>query len=246
MLEIGLEIHRWLWKSNFVLPILLLGLFRLVERSWRLGKDGASAYVIGTIYVALIAGAVPFLPALFVNTPFLNRFPVGPLQFDIRFVGAILVFAVFWVEPEIAQFKVLRGILKLGALLFALEVLAASASLPASQGLHPNALALRAVVWTMTVWSVCTIAVYVAYRSSMKPRQSLGFSFTSIGMLGLILAATLPSRWSLAMIVLLLSAYPYLIALGMHPPGELATRKPGELYHDGLDRLVALWRSWTS
>jgi hypothetical protein len=246
MLDTGLEMHRWLWGSTFAFPILLLALFRLVERSWRLGKDSIPGYLIGSVYVALIAAAVPFLPALFVNTPFFSRFPLGPLPFDLRFVGAILVFAVLWVEPEIAQFKVLRGILKLAGLLFALEVLAAGASLPASQGLRPNTLALRAVVSLLTIWSLFTIALYVAYRSSMKPRQSLGFNFTSIGMLGMIVAATLPLRWSLAMIALLLGSYPYLVALGMHPPPELTARKPGELYHDGLDRLVALWRSWTS
>jgi hypothetical protein len=246
MLDTGLEMHRWIWGSAFAFPILILALFRLVERSWRLGKDSVLGYLIGSVYVALIAAAVPFLAALFVNTPFFTRFPVGPLPFNLRFVSAIMVFAVFWVEPEIAQLKVLKGILKLGALVFALEVLAAGASLPASQELRPNAIALRAVVSMLTIWSLFTIALYVAYRSSMKPRQALGFNFTSIGMLGMIVAATLPLRWSLAMIMLLLGSYPYLVALGMHPPPELTTRKPGELYHDGLDQLVALWRSWTS
>jgi hypothetical protein len=246
MLDAGLEIHRWLWGSVFTLPILLVALFRLIERHWRLGKQGAAAYATGLVYLVLVALAVPFLPMLLEGTPLARRVPLGPLPYNSRFVAAVLVFAVFWVEPEIAQFKMLKGAAKLTALMLALEVLAPNMDLPASESVRPNTIALRAVVMLLTVWSLFTMAMYVGYRASMKPRQSLGFNIAAIGMIGMIAASTLPPRLSLAIIGLLVACYPLLVAVGEHAPPALAEQTPPQLYQAGLARLAEVWRSWTS
>jgi hypothetical protein len=246
MLDAGLEIHRWLWGSVLALPILLVAVFRLIERHWRLGKQGVPAYAGGLVYVVLIAFAVPFLSALLESTPLARRVPLGPLPYNPRALAALLVFAVLWVEPEIAQFKMLKGAAKLIALMLALEVLAPNMSLPASEGLGPNTIALRSVVLLLTVWSLFTIAMYVGYCASMKPRQSLGFNFAAIGMIGLIAASTLPPRLSVAIIGLLVACYPLLVAVGEHAPPALAEQTPLQLYQAGVARLTEAWRSWTS
>ena len=236
--------HRWLWGGVFTLPIILMGVFRLVERNWRLGKAGAMAYVTGLVYLVVIALAVPFVAPLPGNLGLLHRLPLGPLPAQNHYVAALLVFTVFWIEPEIAGFKFLRGALKVGALVVALELLAVNARIFVSPALTANSTAARTVALMLGIWSAYAAFLFVLHTREWEPRRSLALTASAIGVGGLIAIVALPLGFATLMLLALLGVSPLLMALGVCVPTDVKATKLPRLYKFGFSFLAQLPRAW--
>ena len=235
MLDAGLEIHSWLWRSIFALPIVLMGLYRLVERRERLGKEGWQSFLTSGVYVGLIALAIPFFLTALDAIPIYRHPPMGRLPQNARYVAAFFIFALLWLQPEVERFKILRGVTKLAALYVGLLVIAPNAILPGSAGLPPTGAATRAVAFLFNVWSLTAAAVFALYAFRLRPQTGRWAASAIVAILTVMSFTMLSFALAAPIAILLLASYPLLLAVGPRDWLDVKAMSVRDLYRAGLE-----------
>ena len=184
MSEIGFEIHDWLWSSFFAFPLGVMAVYRTIERWDRSGDIRRSGLLLGALYATAILAVGPFAAGMLHLSPLGGYIPgVGGIQYSHLFLGAFVTFALLWTEPEIEQFKPVRGLFKLVLLAAIIQLGAIVWSrgppfIPQIGRGTPEE--LRAAI-ALSGWTITIGLAHMVYRIAWKPWLATTFMFALVG-----------------------------------------------------------------
>ena len=240
MIEQGFEIHRWLWSSVFVLPLVLMALYRVVERWDRSGKIRKSGLLLGAFYGGAILGVGPFAAGMLHASPLGGYIPgVGGLAYDPLYFGAFLTFAMLWTEPEIEQFKVVRGFFKLLLLVGVLQLGAIvwDKGPPIDPLIGSGTVPEWRAPFTLGTWAVLIAGWHTVYRIAWKRWAANTVMFALVAVLSLVaLVQGGPLGGGIALVVSLL-LLPLVLGFARTESWDLSEPGWRQLYVLGLSSL---------
>ena len=240
MIEQGFEIHRWLWSSVFVLPLLFMTLYGVVERWDRSGNIRKSGLLLGAFYGGTILGVGPFAAGMLHASPLGGYIPgIGGLAYDPLYFGAFLTFAMLWTEPEIEQFKLLRGFFKLLllAVILQLGVMVWDEGPPLDPLIGSGTVPEWRAAFTLTAWTVLIAGWHTVYRISWKRWAANSVMFTLVAVVSLVAlvgGGVLGGGIVLAVSILLL---PLVLGFARTASWDLSEAGWRQLYGLGLSQL---------
>ncbi len=240
MIDIGFEIHDWLWSSFFAVPLGVMAVYRTIERWDRSGDIRRSGLLLGSLYAAAILAVGPFAAGMLHSTPLGRYIPgVGGIPYSHLFLGAFVTFALLWTEPEIEQFKPVRGFFKL-LLLAAIVQLGAIVWSQGPPFIPPIGTGtpeeLRAAI-ALSGWTIVIGLAHLVYRLAWKPWLATTFIFALVGALSIGALIQGGLVWGTIVLIVALLLTPLGLALARTSCWDIAESGWRPLYGVGVWQL---------
>ena len=240
MADLAFEIHDWLWTSFFAVPLVVMAVYRTVERWDRSGNIRRSGLLLGALYAAAILAVGPFAAGMLHLSPLGEYIPgIGGIPYSQFFLGAFVTFALLWTEPEIEQFKPVRGFFKLLLLATIVQLGAIVWSqgppfIPRVGNGTPEE--LRAAI-ALSGWTITIGLAHLVYRLAWKPWLATTFMFVLVGGLSILALIQGGLVWGMIVLVASLGLLPLGLALARTSCWDIAETGWRPLYGVGVWQL---------
>jgi hypothetical protein len=214
-----------------------MAVYRTIERWDRSGDIRRSEFLLGALYAAAILAVGPFAAGMLHSSPLGRYIPgIGGIPYRHLFLGAFVTFALLWTEPEIEQFKPVRGFFKL-LLLAAVVQLGAIVWSHGPPFIPPigrgTAEELRAAI-ALSGWTVAVGLAHLVYRLAWKPWLATTFMFVLVGTLSIGALIQGGLVWGTIVLVASLGLLPLGLALARTSCWDIAETGWRPLYGVGV------------